>query len=273
MDNGLLGRLKNRGLVPLSADNPYLAANLLVSKEMDKSEELRGFVQHRGAPAAIEVEKGTFSALVMKFYYPERDEYYSLEDVENTWIISGPFTIPASDLGKVAVYTRKTAMTPRLAREEQSLPAGVPPLPAADTQQTVAAPSKPQGFQSPPLPEFHAPQPVSGAPSTARETEVSDEATLIRKIAASSPQTAAEITPRGDVVHYVTYPGETLSIISRWYTETRDNAGRLARINELKNPDRLALGDQIVIPAYLVKNKHRLSREAIESLRALSPER
>jgi hypothetical protein len=76
----------------------------------------------------------------------------------------------------------------------------------------------------------------------------------------------AEMTPKGDVVHHVTYPGETLSMLARWYTHDRANAGRIARINSITQPDKLNIGDMIVIPSYLVKTKNRLTEEGVQSL-------
>ena len=82
----------------------------------------------------------------------------------------------------------------------------------------------------------------------------------------------AELTPRGDVVHHVTYPGETLSMIARWYTHDRANAGRLARINHLNNPDRLQIGDKIIVPSYLLKNKNRRTPADVRTLQTLAKE-
>ena len=43
---------------------------------MERSAELRGFVQHRGAPAAIEVTEELFEPLHILFFYP--DPFYRL---------------------------------------------------------------------------------------------------------------------------------------------------------------------------------------------------
>jgi hypothetical protein len=87
----------------------------------------------------------------------------------------------------------------------------------------------------------------------------------VKDILAVTGPAPAELSPKGDLVHYVTYPGETLYMIARWYTYDRENGPRLARINRLNNADRLALGDEIVVPAYMLKNKNRLSEEALKA--------
>lgn len=58
--------------------------------------------------------------------------------------------------------------------------------------------------------------------------------------------------PDTDVEHTVRYSGETLRLISKWYTGTAENADRIARINKLKNPNRLRLKQVIRIPEYLL---------------------
>ena len=80
----------------------------------------------------------------------------------------------------------------------------------------------------------------------------------------------AEISPKGDLVHYVTFPGETLSMVARWYTRERSNAGSLARINRLRNPDKLSLGDVIVVPSYMLKNPNRMIANAVRDLTQLA---
>ena len=105
------------------------------------------------------------------------------------------------------------------------------------------------------------------------------------RIAASNPTNAeeyaeyrpsdgpeAELSPRGDLVHYVTFPGETLSMIARWYTGDRTNAGRIARMNGLPNPDQLRIGDSVVVPKYLLATTKRLTATAVEEL-AVTAER
>lgn len=232
-NDGLVRRLNNRGPVALSADNPYLAANLLLSREMEKSSEVKGFVKHRGAPAALEVTSQTFGTLTLNLFYPETREYYNFEELSDSWLISGPFRIPADKMKQVAVLTRNQSGEPKLAETLNPKNSEEP---------------------SPPSPRLDS----------------SAQSNSIQEIIEASPKLAAEISPKGDLVHYVTWSGETLSILSRWYTLDRDNAARLARINNLRNPDSLSIGDSIIIPGYLLKNRIRLSQEALKKLGLLA---
>ena len=65
----------------------------------------------------------------------------------------------------------------------------------------------------------------------------------------------AELTPRGDLVHYVISPNETIDQIAGWYTDNPANGEKLLRLNSLQ---KLEIGDVIVIPNYMVKKKSRM---------------
>jgi hypothetical protein len=86
------------------------------------------------------------------------------------------------------------------------------------------------------------------------------------ELAYSLPAREAEISPKGDLVHYVTFPEETLSLVARWYTFDRNNAEKIGRMNQLPTSAPLSIGDTIIVPAYLLKNRSRLSEEAIKAL-------
>ena len=74
----------------------------------------------------------------------------------------------------------------------------------------------------------------------------------------------------GDVIHKVSYTGETLRIISAWYTGDPANAGRIARINDINNPNLLFLGQTIRLPRYLLLRSDPLPQEEVEKNRAPS---
>jgi len=260
LNNGLINRLADRGPVPLSLDNPYLAANLFVSKEMAKTEEVKGFLNYRGAPGAIELLKSTFSPLTVHFLYPEKKEYFLFEESLDSWVINGPYRLNAAQeraLAAIAVRdSENKGAAPKLLNQEQD---NTKVNPAVQESQTTPAPRD----------SMAANQIGTGRSVQSSLVQENQELPAIKDIISTSAHESAELTPKGDLVHYVTLPGETLSIIARWYTEDRDNAGRIARINKLARPDNLAIGDTIVIPSYLLRNKNRLTAEAYEKLRAL----
>ncbi len=112
-----------------------------------------------------------------------------------------------------------------------------------------------------PFPKAHTPLqgtlPPSAKPTKtkASSTLSSLENTPAEKVAPAKPKQKEEPVLKisdGDVEHTVVYSGETLRLISRWYTGTAENAKRIARINKLRNANRLRLKQVIRIPEYLV---------------------
>lgn len=341
--DALVQRLKNRGPVTLSNDNPFLAGNLLLNREMENSAELQGFIQHRGVPKALEVEQEILGTLTMRFYYPDRRQEFALEELEDTWVIRGPRPIPIDKLRQLSELTRgvqdvdnsATLAEPReLAPPSASLatapPAGRPertsssrrssppaalvttPLavpavtgapsavrvpsaapsfegrrnqseqnhseptqiempPSRDSLPSPAESSRRAGFSSPAIPHLEErpdeERGTAGSPSASLHglRARADDQQFLTDLVATLHPPLAEITPRGDLVHYVSFPGETLGVIARWYTFDRDNALKLARINGLSERP-VSIGDSIVIPTYLLRNKGRLTEQALQAL-------
>lgn len=211
--HSLVTRLNNRGIVPLGQDNPYLAGNLLLNKEIERSPDLKGFIEHRGKPNALSVEHQLFGPLILKLFYTSSNQYYVLEELEETtWLIKGPF-IP----GK---------------KEDESPAANIAPAPVTPK--------------------------ILGVQSDSRLDSIHTTAELISYF---SQQNAAEaeLSPKGDLVHYVTSSEETLATLSQWYTLDASNVERVRRINNFPSTQQLSVGDTVVIPSYLVKNKIRLT--------------
>ena len=231
-----------------------MAPNLLIAEEMKKSELLRGFIQYTGVPAAVEVEKRSFGPWRMKLYYPAKNEAYSLEQTERTWVITGPTAVPP-DLAPKTIESKAEAPLvkelPAEAGEKAENGAKEPAPVLAQEQQTAAGeePAKEEGTAA-------APHPV--------ELESANEEQQIKsKEQGQEASAQAESPPTGDYVHTVTHPGETLRIVASWYTGTPNNAGRIARINVIQNPNVLYLGQKIRIPAYLLQVTAPLTEDAI----------
>jgi hypothetical protein len=75
-------------------------------------------------------------------------------------------------------------------------------------------------------------------------------------------QTSPETKPTG-FVHVVRWEGETLSLISQWYTESWRNWEVIAGANPGIDPNRIRIGDRIRIPEALLKNRQPLPVDAI----------
>lgn len=238
--DSLTKRLLARGPLSVSSENPYIAANLFLTRESEKSPVIKGFLEQQGNPSAIEVEGGMLSGVKTNLYYLNDSHFYIVERINDLSVITGPFPINLSKQDEInsvvgSVKTGETVKDSNLILDTSK----------ANTQE--------KSFSD-----------------ISEDKENTKAAILIPKsqdLRERSTTQQAEISPRGDLVHYVTFPGETLSVISRWYTGDKNNVGKLARVNNLKHPDKLVLGDTIIVPSYLLKNKTRLTKEAMELMR------
>jgi len=63
------------------------------------------------------------------------------------------------------------------------------------------------------------------------------------------------------LIHLVRWPGETLSIIAKWYTGELDNWEDLAAANPDLNPHLLFINTKICIPDNLIKNREPMPKK------------
>jgi len=61
--------------------------------------------------------------------------------------------------------------------------------------------------------------------------------------------------------HTVSWPGESMSLIARWYTGSSRNWRKLAKANPSIDPNRIKKGHVIVIPAKLLKTREPLPQK------------
>jgi hypothetical protein len=89
--------LTNQGIVPVSADNPHLGANVFLASEMEASSYLYSFMKSRGAPQAIEVLGPSEESAELRMFYADKNETYRATpqfDPRNKtkeWIVRGPY--------------------------------------------------------------------------------------------------------------------------------------------------------------------------------------
>ena len=61
--------------------------------------------------------------------------------------------------------------------------------------------------------------------------------------------------------HTVRWPGESMSLIARWYTGSSKNWRKLAKANPRINPNRIKKGNVIVIPTKMLKTREPLPQK------------
>ena len=243
-------QLANQGPQALSAENPYVAANQLLAEEVEGSSTLRGFVSIRGTPDALEVKKDLAANPIIQLYYLDKTESYVLERLLNDWVIKGPDTIPREFLGSFFGVIQTEGKAPLVLSGEVVRQVAAPRLTSRGTTNSGTNNSGQRAKPS---------NAVNGGANPP-----------VRSVAPPTPPSPLNITSNeslsGDVMHTVQFQGETLRIISIWYTGSVENAERLGRINGLNDPNHMELGQVIRIPRYLTRNTRPLTEQDVQKL-------
>ncbi len=117
------------------------------------------------------------------------------------------------------------------------------------------------------------PKPPTGekepVPMKAREAAPSVQKAALSSVAPHEapppPQVKAEPKPREThIAHTVKWSGETLSIISLWYTGNQGNWKAIAQTNANLDPNRIYVGNEILIPVGLLKTQNSLPKEFVD---------
>lgn len=261
-----LQQLKNEGPLLLSTANPYVAPNLFLAQERKSNPVIAGFMKIAGTPEAIEIKKGFLGSTELFFYYLKSKESYSFKEADGNWLITGPTPVPPYVLVKF-LDNRDTPTKPLLLDE--------PPL---DTENKKEQEKKQDDKLLPHLHEVPkavekvielksenedtAPTEELSAADRFAEMEQTDQA--VEEASEELEEQTASESNSGDIVHVVKYPGETLRMLASWYTDRPDNAGRIARINSIRNPNLLMIGQKIRIPRYLLKTSKVMTEEDIK---------
>ena len=88
------------------------------------------------------------------------------------------------------------------------------------------------------------------------------------------PQTTHEESPASSFyVHRVTWTGESLSIVAKWYTGDLENWKALAKANPEIKPEFLQVGMKIRIPEAMIVNPNAMTHEFVVSHYYKDPKR
>jgi hypothetical protein len=66
--------------------------------------------------------------------------------------------------------------------------------------------------------------------------------------------------------HTVRWPGESLSLIAKWYTGSLDNWKALAEANPELNPERITMGAKIHIPEDMLQTRDPMPQDFVTSM-------
>ncbi len=99
------------------------------------------------------------------------------------------------------------------------------------------------------------------------------------KVSLRDVRTTADVSPRNvkpmarkarsresakHLVHKVRWPGETLSIIAKWYTGEFNNWKTLADFNPKLKPNRIRIGQEIFVPKGLLKTREPIPKSFVD---------
>jgi hypothetical protein len=76
-------------------------------------------------------------------------------------------------------------------------------------------------------------------------------------------QTGKAATRSSYYYHKVKYPGESISIIAKWYTGDVKNWRSVAKVNPKLDPNRITVGDKIRIPNKLLHTQKPMPRSFV----------
>ena len=109
---------------------------------------------------------------------------------------------------------------------------------------------------------------VCGGCATSKKTAKSKpEDTAAEAVTTPSTALETEASPEESApfVHTVRWPGESLSLIAKWYTGGYSNWRKIADANPRLDPNLIRIGDKIVIPQELMKTKEPMARDFVTS--------
>lgn len=253
--------LMNKGLIPVSSENPFNGSNLFLAKEMEQSVYLYNFLKEKGSPQAIELKGSSAQNPEAHLFYAETNEEYVAQpapkrgrskETSREWIIIGPFEIDRYHYADVQQLKNNTSgVFEVFGRREVFGKAS--PQGASDVLQPVFIPTpKPQPVVRKKVAKVDTGSSTDGSPTLPSEPLNFDQQAL------KEAKDNAEVDSKGDIVHTVKSKSETLQSIAQWYTSSSAHAKEVAEKNALPLDAKLNSGAKVIIPSKLVVNPKRM---------------
>ncbi|MBP9838057.1 MAG: hypothetical protein KBC84_05030 [Proteobacteria bacterium] len=249
----LRSELANQGIMPLSSDNPYLAGNLFVAKEIDNSNNFKGFIHHRGTPDAVEIKKDLLQSYKVYLYYLKESEIYVMEQTQD-WLIKGPAKI-SPQLMQSFFSTNPSGQKAPLINSLEETELALPPTKMTPYQEPKIEVQKPETKK----PKLSLKKEEKLNPLVIKKSKKSEnQAAQVEKkeettVEDESSKADLKESVSGDVNYKVEKNGQDLSDIVKWYTGSANNTGRVARINGIEEIHKLSVNQVVRIPRYLLK--------------------
>lgn len=287
--------LGNKGILPLSGDNPYLGTNLFVAQQMEQSGFLFKFIQSKGGPRAIRLDEANWGRPILTLYYPESQESFVAEygpnENFNEWMIRGPYPLSRFDYRYLrqinphlnqepafVIFGQKWQFKPASQWENNSVnqkPLDWSPSPLSRQARVSSGPTQvvPE-FIIPPAPRkiSHKKPIKKGGHTPDKEVPSASPTPGSQGLPFGLPLNAdqqaialsrgfAERAANGDIIHTVKFDSESIKAIASWYTGSKVNEPKIIEVNKLTTPVQLKKGDRIKIPSALIVNSKIMSSD------------
>jgi hypothetical protein len=269
---------KPAGFESLYNRGPLLLSNLYLAQEAEKSVFLRQFMNHHGAPTALEVVRNAWGSPELVLYYPHNREVYSAslnfsEEEKFTtyeWIIRGPFPMRRADYlnlkngsesrsnsepvllvgGEPTRYFKrspknieKAILSPSI-EVKKNIIVKKTVAPKKDPKQSEGKEGSPAAN---PTTEAITPEPTIPTGKDSFRPLNSDEQAIA--MSKGFVQRAAN----GDAIHTVGTVDEDLKALVLWYTKSEEHIETVARRNNLIPTAPVPAGKDVVIPFELLQ--------------------
>jgi hypothetical protein len=253
--------LMNKGVVPVSPENPFNGSNLFLAKEMEQSVYLYNFLKEKGSPQAIELKGSNPENPEAHLFYADSNEEYIAQpaprrsrakDAPREWIIIGPFEIDRHHYSDVQQLKQNPYGVFEIFGRREVL-GKEPPRGESSTLQPVFIPTPK------PRPVVHK-KTHKAIPTVGVDTQAAIPSNPLNfdQEALKEEKENAERDAKGDLIHTVKSKSETLQSIAQWYTSSSANAKEVADKNALPLDAKLNPGAKVIIPSKIVVNPKRM---------------
>ncbi len=256
--------LADRGILPLSTSDPYLASNAFIAKEAETSAYLHNFLKTRGGPMAIEISDSYTSFPHMVMFYPRSRQVYAAERVSRKvpgqiapvreWMVRGPYAIERKDYRELAELDSSMVGEPvfMLRGREVRFTQERPVSPTPEKVLIPVLPPMPQPTPTPVKKRLPPKAPIIKVQGEPAITEGEWKPLNSDQQALLMAQGFAERAENGDLWHVVKGDSETLELIAKWYAEP-SAVDEIARVNGLVAGQALLAGTKVRVPLKLLK--------------------
>lgn len=298
--SALLQSLRERGLVLLSTTSPNVAANECVAALGRESASIDGFLKTKGLPNGIMVTGQPEASDIIEFLYLNPIESYTLESIEQQWVILGPVDMSADQKSRIMEKTSDNDGKPLVTgypimgidsknkTEEMVAEQATKEMPnevamkqslydKISSRNAVAKKTAPASTEmKTEMDETSKKSDLTeeaSIPSEAKSLNQAQSETITKRLQSlrqNLKSKPANLSPSGAIKHTISSEAETLSVLSLWYTADAGNATTLARLNNKEESEALEIGDSILIPRGLADTTLSFPIEAIEMIKGLS---